>query len=660
MASMFAVGHLDVSAALQSQDAPHLWEPVRGLDACESCTTLQKVRRQACVTQLKRYFEETGCLVTLGFNPGSGDVSFTLKPQVGNADTVPETVRGAVALGMLGLLRSSDTTDVDPNACLDLWTASTLTAFIDRRYNAASSAVTVVVKAYEDCVAPSAATFSSKTAKHKAIRYSPSFRLLDEGAGVGSVVDLAVAELWHRIRSSNYVPARALYEALTPRLRELLLSGFQGVLDRFCTDLDRPCGVYLIGEPGTGKSSFVEVFSAALEVVVTKYLASTQKVAVVKVPLNAVTQETLKKQALIKGLSDHSIERIVEQTLCQGHLVLLHLEENPEDTESQLCLNAVVESILGKLAKRYPGYETNIITFCTSNHPMAPALTQRYGTPVPIAAPGLDERERWMERQLAIACPNVDIHVDGFPQTPDMRHLVQWCLSLSHHLRLAALVGTPAGGHADPHATRYVKVRKTAEASGSWSVEGVSGDVLLRLETPADSLFCYNAEGVGDEAAAVAAQIDCVLEMTKVGLLSPAVVVIRGGEADARCQRLKALVNERAASFFAKVVSTDIRLLEKCDAKKVFGEAHEIRGGLFKFIDDHTCANSPTSFSHVVVTATVSEAGQFILRELLEQGEKSRTHRLAVAKAGCLFVLVLQDPEDAITPQVYSRAHLLL
>lgn len=51
--------------------------------------------------------------------------------------------------------------------------------------------------------------------------------------------------------------------------------------------------------------------------------------ALVKVPLNCITPVELRKILLVRGISDWSVERIVEQTIACSGIALLHLEENP-------------------------------------------------------------------------------------------------------------------------------------------------------------------------------------------------------------------------------------------------------------------------------------------------------------------------------------------
>lgn len=48
-----------------------------------------------------------------------------------------------------------------------------------------------------------------------------------------------------------------------------------------------------------------------------------------------MTVADLQQILLVRGISDWSIERIVEQTVVKAGIAILHLEENPEDIELQ-------------------------------------------------------------------------------------------------------------------------------------------------------------------------------------------------------------------------------------------------------------------------------------------------------------------------------------
>ena len=89
--------------------------------------------------------------------------------------------------------------------------------------------------------------------------------------------------------------------------------------------------------------------------------------------------------------------------------------------------------------------------------------------------------------------------------------------------------------------------------------------------------------------------------------------------------------------------------------QQVIGHASDIRGGLFKFIDEISNPNmtkGETPYGFIV--AHCNEVGQFMLRELLESGS-SNTHRLAVRKDRLLFIMDLL-PSALLTPQLMSRS----
>jgi hypothetical protein len=116
---------------------------------------------------------------------------------------------------------------------------------------------------------------------------------------------------------------------VTTILRNFLESGMSSDLSLRFHPKSTSLRLYLHGRAGIGKSEFIRVFSLCLSRLLQKYFDSSQNVNVVKVPLNSMTSRSLASLALVKGISDYSIERLCEQALVKGHIVLLHLEENP-------------------------------------------------------------------------------------------------------------------------------------------------------------------------------------------------------------------------------------------------------------------------------------------------------------------------------------------
>jgi hypothetical protein len=89
-------------------------------------------------------------------------------------------------------------------------------------------------------------------------------------------------------------------------------------------------------------------------------------VQVVKLPLNALTVAALHSIATVRGISDMSVERMIEQHLAKGNLVVLHLEECPQQPELQEALFAGVQRTLASLRSRYAHRMGNVVRASSS------------------------------------------------------------------------------------------------------------------------------------------------------------------------------------------------------------------------------------------------------------------------------------------------------
>ena len=162
-------------------------------------------------------------------------------------------------------------------------------------------------------------------------------------------------------------------------------------------------------------------------------------------------------------------------------------------------------------------------------------------------------------------------------------------------------------------------------------------------------------------STAVASAAVAVLSMVQANALLPGVLVLTGPAAHTAAV-LAGLQGVLPAAMGAPVHTAAVTVRGEHDTRVVLGTPWDFpRGGLFKFIDD---VNNPAGDhrragqEYAVVVAAVNEAGQYVLRELLE-GNKSRTHRQMIRKDGVLFILVV-DAGSTVTETLLSRAHVVL
>lgn len=180
----------------------------------------------------------------------------------------------------------------------------------------------------------------------------------------------------------------------------------------------------------------------------------------------------------------------------------------------------------------------------------------------------------------------------------------------------------------------------------------VGGDALPPLHFSVEEGRVADVSG-GD-------QVRVLADMCMGGWVKPGVVVMsHGGDEEAVVR-----AGIEAAGREGCIV-TRLELREDDDKGRVYGHASEIRGGLFKLIDDCTNVNREAGDAGeegakaCVIVCHVNEVGQYMLRELLDSGEISRTHRHAISKDRVLFVVVV-DAGAHLQAMTRSRAHVIL
>ena len=623
----------DRLSALERESC-RIFQEIDGWDSWnDRMSTLMKIKRTRCVKTVQQLFEKGNLTAGIGYDQGTGDVSYSVKPECYSDSDLSFILWGMLGISPDQKYHEENCQGEYANKCLSIFSKGTRLTITSRRYYESRGTYCVTLHNNNDCQEPTKESFSCKTAKFKPYQYSPIYQTLLAGTDIKQaahlyVLQVVIPEFWNLAQSIfNYVPAAGLVEEVNAFLTELLVAA-ASVEKQFIAKDISPRGVFLVGLPGVGKSEFCKVFSLVLEMVIKKYFDDTKTVTIVKVPMNN-TASCMKQQALVRGLSDHSIERMVEQNVTKGNVVVLHLEENPEDFELQSTLDSIIQSVLSKLHGRYPLYKANIITLCSSNHVLNNSIT-RYQSIIPISPPNSSERHLWMReqlrRKLSVKGFEPTLTIDAFPETADMRQLSQWCVSMGYQLQ-SFLERKPVN-----------EIIITKETESSWCINNEK-----LIETPSTCLFCYDPEQ---------GLIESVVVMVDKEEITPGVIVVRD-------QSMMDDIIKRCDSVLDNPVHTQIDVFTTDDAEAVFGRPHEIRGGLFKTIDTHTNIHSPEYGRRVIINTRVTSVGQFILREVLEQGEKSHTHRLGISKKGCIFIIDVTH-SDIITPQLESRAHLVL
>jgi hypothetical protein len=120
--------------------------------------------------------------------------------------------------------------------------------------------------------------------------------------GRSELVAGAIADFWASIKAYPYAPSQNLVDCVTLSLESYISSGVQRESASFCPT-SRPLSFYLYGAAGTGKTTFVSAFSAALQSCLRSRLDPEREVKVVKVPLNSTTAWQLKSILMVQVIS---------------------------------------------------------------------------------------------------------------------------------------------------------------------------------------------------------------------------------------------------------------------------------------------------------------------------------------------------------------------
>ena len=351
----------------------------------EKANTLMKVKALPAVKALTHLFSEAGFAPSVNFNVGSGELSLTV-PLFAKEGHAAVKAQQAVVCVMLAAFpeqvaleqayadyrqrcapagkpeRGADSSDLLANRCLAVFAKQTGVCISQRTILAGSRTMKLSFAQCDDL---------SGAKERKMFRYSPCYSALAGFSNVAShsilqqgspqelqaALDAARQQLisemegcfWHNVAAFPYVATPSLRKALGDKLRCYLASGLGDPAGGFMPPPDTELSFFLLGGAGTGKSTMVAAFAQALQATLCRFVDTCRRVDIVKVPLNGLTPESLGMILRVQGISDMSIERLLEQSVQRGSTALLHLEEIPEDPALQEVLVSTVKGMLTRL-----------------------------------------------------------------------------------------------------------------------------------------------------------------------------------------------------------------------------------------------------------------------------------------------------------------------
>ena len=425
---------------------------------------------------------------------------------------------------------------------------------------------------------------------------------------------------------------------------------------------------------------FVRVFAFALMGVLSRFVNPSKNVNIVRLPLNATTPRDLRRVLRIRGITDWSVERILEQTIAREGIAVFHLEENPEDPNLQLKLFSLVEEVVGQLVMRYPERRGNLVYILTSNYAPHPTI-KKAAFVVATKAPTSEHQRQWCVQCLEKCVKEhtgVDVEVDlqvAPKYTADMRKVEKWWHSigfaLSTHItaKVEASLGDYVGIKIDGSPRKLVAKFTTSDVEAyNPPVTLVSHDGYFFVSSSFISKE-WGDSGLPDLDLAKLCELETVLQMLKTDFVKPAVILLTGKKeilknrvisfVSVECRRvLGQSVESTKGKKQQELREMKIKAYSEDDKRGLFGDPDPSSGPLYRFMNS---INSPIYESKDrklfgLVVANVNMWGQFMLRELLEVGD-SRTHITRVRKDRICFIVCI---EGEVSPQAHSRSHIII
>ena len=678
----------------------------------------------------------------VGYNSGTAEISITVLLEddghttetAGNfpgCDPDVEEARAMIVQTMLGLCAQQTELEAlwkqrlledevglreyEPllaNQCLMWFAAQTGVGIVDRRINLANQTLRFTIASAANGVEGRVDRTRYTDDHRELFQYHNSYFMLTGCEVVGgecryseairqrqhqAFTDMLLQDIWEEVNARNYFPTRDLHALANEMLGTYLHAAVDARRLSARLTPSAPLRLYLHGTAGVGKSSFTSTIAAALQSSLQKFITPTRRVDLIKCPLNAITPENLQAMLHVQGISDWSVERVLEQTLRRGDVAVFHLEEAPEDPELQTTLFALIEGMIVSLLKKYPDCRGNLIFVAVSNYSPAVQVAANY-TALEMAPPDKNWQLAWckdmlcrsLEATTEIPSGHIALILDAPPvYSADMRPLEVWRQSLAFHLsehikqrispsdryRMTATVRIAFA----PHHNALERNLRVSVELGLCSIHRhveLSPAIKESFNLTTQDGFFYHSERAvaprGDSASLLAqlgiqpmhrADVTTVVGMLAAEYIAPAVVILTGSAAAQR-RTANALAEYFRLMCDLELAEQEVTITCMEDKSKIFGNPGDVRGGLCKFIDDVTnpaevasaCCNGRRRFA--LITATANEEGQYILREMLE-GNASRTHRHVARKDRTAFIVIVPQG-SRLRPETQSRAHAVL
>ena len=365
----------------------------------------------------------------------------------------------------------------------------------------------------QECADSKAVLFQYAPAYLALSGFDPATKAYSQAALAAAVDEFGatfVAAFWAEMERARYVATEALKDAVSADLlrygKSAAAAGVYGDQSVRFTPT-QPLSLYLWGAAGAGKSAFVTALAAALQTAVCAHLNPAEKVDIVKIPLNSMPPEVLRSELYVRGISDWSVERMVEQAISRGNTVILHLEENPEAPELQAELAEMVYMVVDRVRARYRKAAHKIVPLWTANYPpLVPAVLDT-ATVVSMAALLAGHQQRMCELKVrhsivtqlegpaaarpprgeeplvaAAGARDIDVRLEVMPPvSSDLRPVEKWIASIAFyaaacHRQLAAKQGAPGAKRHRRHESIDSGINSGSDGGGSGSgSDGGSG-----------------------------------------------------------------------------------------------------------------------------------------------------------------------------------------